>query len=285
MRVPRILKGQRMTSPSTLEGLSPAIPPAVAADTVMSINGQITLAAVNFVSHYVARNDMSASDVPAFLQTIYKTIIELPNCLAGAEPADQGAVAGQASGIKGSPKTPAVIAESMKPDGIISFIDGKKYKVLTRHLNRHNLTAEAYREMFGLPLDYPMVSAAYSAERAQLARNSGLGQSRKATAAEPACDAPAAPQAPVEPAPQPAPAPAVAPAPAPAPAAPQAPAETPAPAQAPAISATPEDRQDTAPPTTDAEWAGAAPQAAETPRAGGPTTFGVDLKPIASPAA
>lgn len=248
----------------------PSLDPSI----ITSVNGQLALAAVNFVAAYVSKNDMPAGDVPAFLKTVYRTIIDLPNSLGGGETADGSAT------IAAQQKSPALIEESLKPDGIISFIDGKKYKVLTRHLNRHGLTAEAYRERFGLPLDYPMVTPAYSAERAELARNSGLGQSRKWKAPTPAPvdSGPAPVQA--EAAPMPAPAPTPAPAAAPA---------TPAPAQA--ISATPEDRQDVAPPVSDKDWAAAAPAApaapqAAAPRPAGPTTFGTDLRPLAdTPAA
>lgn len=224
--------------------------------TITSINGQITLAAVNFVAAYVSKNDMPASEIPTFLKSVYRTIMELPTTLVDGE----GSAGGQAAG-GAQHKSAALIAESLKADGIISFIDGKKYKVLTRHLNRHGLTAETYRQRYGLPLDYPMVTPAYSAERAELARTSGLGQSRKAKAPAPA---------PAAPAPTPAP--------------------SPAPAAAAAVSSTPEDRQELAAPVSDAAWAEAAPAAptatpAAAPRPTGPTTFGTDLRPISDPSA
>lgn len=246
--------------------------------TVMSVNAQITLAAVNLATAFVSKNELPAAEVPAFLRSLYKTIFELPTSLVG-----DGAQDGAATANGSSHKSPAVIAESLKADGIISFIDGKKYKVLTRHLNRHGLTAETYRQRYGLPLDYPMVTPAYSAERAELARTSGLGQSRKgkgkAATAEAAPAASEAPQAAAAPAPQPVADPAPVTAPAPAPAAPTA---------APAISASPEDRQEPAAPVTDKEWAAAAPAApaepapapAAAPRPAGPTTFGTDLRPL-----
>lgn len=246
---------------------------------VMNIHGQMALAAVNFVSGYVAGNPMGPDEALEFIRKAYRTILELPNSLVSGAPSegqDAAASARRIAGVIPARKSPEVIAESLKPEGIISFIDGKMYKVLTRHLNRHGLTAEAYREAFGLPLDYPMVTPAYSAERAELARTSGLGKSRKASGGQPA-----APQAPVAPTPLPAPTPAAAPAPTPVPAAPApapaAPVETPAPTQAPAIRATPEDRQDVTPPVSDADWQNAAPAA---PRPTGATTFGVDLQPI-----
>jgi len=60
-------------------------------------------------------------------------------------------------------------------DAVISFIDGKGYKTLKRHLTVHGLTPDTYRARFGLPSDYPMVAAAYSEVRSGLAKTLGLG--------------------------------------------------------------------------------------------------------------
>ncbi len=59
-------------------------------------------------------------------------------------------------------------------------MDGKPYKTLTRHLTKHGLTPDTYRQKFGLPADYPMTCSAYSEQRSQLAKSSGLGQKRVA---------------------------------------------------------------------------------------------------------
>ncbi len=67
----------------------------------------------------------------------------------------------------------------MKPDALISFIDGKPYKTLRRHLTAHGLSMEEYRARYGLPNDYPSVSANYSAARSALAKGIGLGQQRR----------------------------------------------------------------------------------------------------------
>lgn len=61
----------------------------------------------------------------------------------------------------------------------ISFEDGRLYKTLRRHLRLRGLSPEAYREKWGLPFDYPMTSASYSAHRSELARTLGLGQQRR----------------------------------------------------------------------------------------------------------
>lgn len=70
---------------------------------------------------------------------------------------------------------PAVpIEESVFPDHLICLIDGAKVKIMRRHLVKYGLNEDAYRFMFGLPLDYPMVPPAYSEERAEIARKSKM---------------------------------------------------------------------------------------------------------------
>lgn len=64
---------------------------------------------------------------------------------------------------------------SIEHDGIVSFLDGRRYQTLKRHLTKHGLDPKSYRERFGLPSDYPMVASAYSERRATIARSNGLG--------------------------------------------------------------------------------------------------------------
>jgi predicted transcriptional regulator len=71
--------------------------------------------------------------------------------------------------------TPAQIRKSITPEALISFEDGRRYKTMRRHLSVKGLTPEEYRQKWGLPSDYPMVSASYSAARSQMARALGLG--------------------------------------------------------------------------------------------------------------
>lgn len=89
----------------------------------------------------------------------------------------------------------AQIRKSVTHDHIVSFEDGRPYKTLRRHLTLRGLSPEAYREKWGLPRDYPMTAASYSAQRSELARALGLGQQRRkdrtaVTANEPAAAAP-----------------------------------------------------------------------------------------------
>ena len=80
--------------------------------------------------------------------------------------------------------TAAQIRQSVKPDGIISFEDGRSYKTLRRHLSRLGLTPGQYRQKWGLPPDYPMVAPNLSAVRSELARNMRLARSVEPAAAQ-----------------------------------------------------------------------------------------------------
>jgi predicted transcriptional regulator len=75
--------------------------------------------------------------------------------------------------------TPASIRKSITPEALISFEDGKPYKTLRRHLSVKGLSPEQYKEKWGLPKDYPLVAASYSAARSQMAKDLGLGNKRR----------------------------------------------------------------------------------------------------------
>jgi len=126
-----------------------------------------------------------AEDIPAFLRSMHEAVVSLseaPVEESEAEPAPK--------------HEPAVtVRKSLSsPDHIISLIDGKPYKTLRRHLSRHGMTPEQYRERYGLKSDYPMVAPAYAETRRDLAKKIGLGRKRgqDATSAEPASNEPAA---------------------------------------------------------------------------------------------
>jgi predicted transcriptional regulator len=78
--------------------------------------------------------------------------------------------------------TPAQIRKSITPDHLVSFIDGKGYKTLKRHLTTNGLTFDEYKAKFGLPKDYPSTAPAYSAQRSELAKKLGLGQGGRGVA-------------------------------------------------------------------------------------------------------
>ena len=74
------------------------------------------------------------------------------------------------------PQPAVAIKKSVTPEYIICLEDGKKLKMLKRHLKtRYQMTPEAYRERWDLPADYPMVAPAYAQQRSALAKRIGLG--------------------------------------------------------------------------------------------------------------
>lgn len=77
---------------------------------------------------------------------------------------------------------PAVpVKKSVFPDYIVCLEDGKKMKLLKRHLQTaYNMTPQEYRERWGLPIDYPMVAPGYAERRSAIAKSAGLGKKRPA---------------------------------------------------------------------------------------------------------
>ncbi|TXN07007.1 MucR family transcriptional regulator [Methylobacterium sp. WL103] len=125
--------------------------------------------------------ELAADLVAAYVSNNNVPVSELPNVIASVH----AAVAGLAKGVPAEPAgpekpTPAQVKKSITPDALISFLDGKPYKTLKRHLTKSGLTMETYRARYGLPSDYPSTAASYSAKRSELARSLGLGQLRKA---------------------------------------------------------------------------------------------------------
>lgn len=109
----------------------------------------------------------SAEDVPAFLKSMHDAVIGLLTVPAAAP------------GQEAAPEfTAAVTARKSlaNPDVIISMIDGKPYKTLTRHLTTNGLTPAEYRARYGLKADYPMTAPSYSAMRRDMAKRIGLGR-------------------------------------------------------------------------------------------------------------
>lgn len=120
----------------------------------------------DLVAAYVANNAIPVTELPGLMAQIHTSLSSLTSP-ASAKPE------------KIEPLTPAQVRKSITPDALVSFEDGKPYKTLRRHLTLRGLSPEAYREKWGLPADYPMTSASYSAQRSELARSLGLGQQRR----------------------------------------------------------------------------------------------------------
>ena len=110
----------------------------------------------------------AAEDVPSFLLKMHEAVRGLTS-------------SGEQQVQAGEEHTPAVsVRKSLaSKDHIVSMIDGKPYKTLKRHLGRHGLTPEQYRERYNLRPDYPMVSEAYSQTRRDMAKKIGLGRKPK----------------------------------------------------------------------------------------------------------
>jgi len=116
----------------------------------------------DIVAAHVSNNSVDVSEVPSLISNIYAALAGLGEAPAAAE----------------APPTPAVsIRSSVKPDYIVCLEDGKKLKMLKRHLTtRYNMTPEEYRARWGLPADYPMVAPNYAEKRRELAKKIGLGR-------------------------------------------------------------------------------------------------------------
>ena len=140
----------------------------------------------DIVSAHVGNNSVGVGDLPALIVSVHAALANL-----GA-PAVEEAPA----------KAPAVsVRASIRPDYLVCLEDGKKLKMLKRHLMTHyQLTPAAYRAKWNLPADYPMVAPNYAESRRALAKAIGLG--RKKVAAAPAAPAPAKVKAKAAPAPK-----------------------------------------------------------------------------------
>ena len=120
--------------------------------------------AADIIAAYVSNNSVPVAELPALIGYVRAALNGLAN---GASQATEEEV---------EKATPAQIRKSITPDALISFIDGKPYKTLKRHLAGHGLDPHSYRQRYGLSADYPMVAANYAAQRSELAKAIGLGR-------------------------------------------------------------------------------------------------------------
>ena len=121
----------------------------------------ITLTA-DIVAAHVSNNSVAVNDLPTLISNVHGALA----ALVGPPPA--------APEVK---QEPAVsIRSSIKPDYVVCLEDGKKLKMLKRHLMTHyNMTPDQYRAKWGLAADYPMVAPNYAEQRRALAKSIGLG--------------------------------------------------------------------------------------------------------------
>lgn len=121
----------------------------------------ITLAS-DIVAAHVSNNSVSVSDLPTLITNVYTALANLDQPAPVVEVAPEPAVS---------------IRSSVKNDHIVCLEDGKKLKMLKRHLaTRYNMTPDQYRARWNLPADYPMVAPAYAEKRRELAKKIGLGR-------------------------------------------------------------------------------------------------------------
>jgi predicted transcriptional regulator len=116
------------------------------------------------VSAHASNNELEAAALPQVIRTVYDTLVRIDD--APAAPPER--------------PTPAVaIRKSVFPDYIICLEDGKRLKMLKRHLaTSYNMTPDQYREKWGLDARYPMVAPNYAERRSELAKQIGLGTHR-----------------------------------------------------------------------------------------------------------
>ena len=112
------------------------------------------------VGAHVANNPIAVTDVPGLIATVHQTLATL----GPEEPAPK-------------PRPVVPIKQSVTPDYIICLEDGTEHKMLKRHLKTaHSMSPDEYRERWGLPRDYPLVSPNYAKQRSALAKKIGLGR-------------------------------------------------------------------------------------------------------------
>lgn len=124
-------------------------------------NKQYLSYTVDIVAAHVSKNTISVNEIPDLIGQVYQSIAQL----------------GEGQNTQSEPLQPVVpIKKSVTPDYIICLEDGKKLKMLKRHLKTaYDLTPDEYREKWNLPPNYPMVAPNYAKQRSQLAKNIGLG--------------------------------------------------------------------------------------------------------------
>lgn len=125
-------------------------------------SNELLVLTAEIVSSHVANNTVALNDLPQLIQQVYST-------LAGVGKGGSGMFAAR-------PEPAVTVKKSVHPDYIVCLEDGRKLKMLKRHLKTaYNMTPEQYRERWNLPPDYPMVAPNYAKQRSSLAKKIGLG--------------------------------------------------------------------------------------------------------------
>ena len=131
-----------------------------AEDTLLTLTADI-------VAAHVSNNSVAVNDLPNLIQNVHSALSTISSASSAPEP---------------RPEPKVSIRSSIKPDYIVCLEDGKKLKMLKRHLMTHyNMTPDQYRQKWGLAADYPMVAPNYAEQRRTLAKSIGLGTKRRRT--------------------------------------------------------------------------------------------------------
>jgi len=125
------------------------------------IHNELLALTADIVSSHFANNTVAPGDVPGVIESVYATLSKLGSPVEAPVTRQEPAVS---------------VRASIKPDYIVCLEDGKKLKMLKRHLmTRYGMTPDQYRAKWGLPADYPMVAPNYAEQRRTLAKSIGLG--------------------------------------------------------------------------------------------------------------
>ncbi len=124
--------------------------------------GDLLAMTTEIVAAHVSNNTVAVGDLAQLINQVYQSLANI-----GSAP-----VAAPAS----RPQPAISVKKSIQPDYLVCLEDGKKLKMLKRHLKTaYNMSPETYRERWGLPPDYPMVAPNYARQRSRLAKEIGLG--------------------------------------------------------------------------------------------------------------
>ncbi len=135
------------------------------------MSGDLVRLAGEIVTAYVGKNPLPITQISEVIQLVYGSLSKLGSQILEVKP--------------DSPRPAVPIKKSVTPDFIVCLEDGKKLKMLKRHLRTtYSLTPDEYRAKWNLPADYPMVAPNYAAQRSDFAKKIGLG--RKSAASSPA---------------------------------------------------------------------------------------------------
>jgi predicted transcriptional regulator len=137
-------------------------------DTHTEVQETLITLTADIVAAHVSNNSVAVSDLPVLIAHVHGALAGLGGPVIELEVKQEPAVS---------------IRSSIKPDFITCLEDGKKLKMLKRHLMTHyQMTPEQYRTKWNLPADYPMVAPNYAEQRRTLAKKIGLGTKRRKTA-------------------------------------------------------------------------------------------------------